>query len=78
MDQVEPQKSGLGVKIAHVNEFFAATRREVDKLVWPTSDELRQATQRVIVGALALGIVIGLLDLLLQKVLIGFVATLGQ
>ncbi|MGH7628262.1 MAG: preprotein translocase subunit SecE [Gemmatimonadales bacterium] len=58
--------------------FIRAVRTELDKVTWPTRPELIKATRMIVVLSIALGIVIGLLDWLLQKILVDGVAALAR
>ncbi len=76
--QLEPQAAAGTGKIAATRDFFVATRGEMDKVSWPVKDELIKATRAVLIGSLVLGIVIGLVDWLLQKILVNGVALLAR
>jgi preprotein translocase SecE subunit len=79
MEQLETQAEIAGPgKIAQVGGFLVATRTELEKVSWPSRDELIKATKAVVYGAMILGVVIGLMDFLLQKVLVDFVAYLSR
>ncbi len=79
MDEPEIQPSGgVVAKAASVRDFLVTTRYEMDKVTWPQRDELRKATQAVVIGSLALGVLIGLLDWILQKILVNGVALLAR
>jgi preprotein translocase SecE subunit len=79
MDQLETQTEVAGPgKVAQVGGFLVATRTELEKVSWPSREELIKATKAVVYGALMLGVVIGLMDFLLQKVLVDFVAYLSR
>jgi preprotein translocase subunit SecE len=78
-EQLEPQLAATGPgKIVVVRDFLVDTRAEMDKVSWPAKDELIKATKAVILFALALGVVIGLVDFLLQKILIDGVGSLAK
>ena len=62
--------------LTRVVDFLRDVRGEVRKVTWPTWDELKKATGVIIVFVLALGVVIGLLDSLLQLVFVTGVAKL--
>ena len=59
-------------------DFLVAVRAEMGKVSWPTQPELIKATRMVVVLALITGVVLGLVDLLLTKVLVDGVAALGR
>ncbi len=49
---------------------------EVRKVTWPTWDELKKATGVIIVFVLALGVLIGVMDWLLQLIFVTVVSKL--
>ena len=79
MDELEPQASGGATgKVVAARDFFVATRHEMDKVSWPSRPELTAATRAVVLGALGLGVVIGVLDWILAKILVDGVAVLER
>ena len=64
--------------LARSADFLTAVRAEMRKVTWPTRDELSKATRMIVTLALILGIAIGLLDWMLQKVLVDGVARLAR
>ncbi|MGQ0704073.1 MAG: preprotein translocase subunit SecE [Gemmatimonadales bacterium] len=80
MEQVQvPERSNRVVGwFRQTRDFFVAVRAELSKVSWPTQKELIKATRMVVVLTLILGIVLGLVDLLLTKVLIDGVAALSR
>jgi preprotein translocase SecE subunit len=79
MDQLEAQTEAAAPgKLAQVGGFLVATQSELEKVSWPSRDELTKATKAVVYGALLLGVIIGLMDFLLQKLLVDFVAYLSR
>jgi preprotein translocase SecE subunit len=46
------------------------------KVTWPTPDELTKATRMIVILAVVLGVLIGWLDLLLNLVLVEWLARL--
>lgn len=64
--------------LQRARDFLVAVRAELDKVTWPTRDELVKATRMVVVFALVLGVVIGLLDWLLNLILVTGIARLVQ
>jgi preprotein translocase SecE subunit len=61
-----------------VGGFLVATRSELEKVSWPSREELIKATKAVVIGALLLGVFIGLMDKVLQWALVDFVAYLSR
>jgi preprotein translocase subunit SecE len=57
-------------------EFLRDVRAEIRRVTWPTMDELKKATGVIVVFVLALGLLIGLMDSLLQLVFVTMVAKL--
>jgi preprotein translocase subunit SecE len=58
--------------------FLRAVRAELDKVTWPSRPELIRATRMIVVFSIALGIAIGLLDWVLQKLLVDGIAQLAR
>ena len=58
--------------------FLVAVRDELKKVTWPTRPELIKATRMIIVLSILLGLTIGLLDWLLQVILVDGVARLAR
>ncbi len=58
--------------------FLLAVGDELRKVTWPTRPELIKATRMIIVLSIALGVVIGLMDWLLQIILVEGVARLAR
>jgi preprotein translocase subunit SecE len=74
-----PKKwGGLGGFFAGAVNFVAAARGEMKKVTWPTRDELVKATRMILILSVVLGVMIGLLDLVLQKILVDGVALLAR
>jgi preprotein translocase subunit SecE len=65
-------------KLAMVRGFLVDTRAEMDKVNWPAKPELIQSTRAVIIGALLLGVAIGLVDKLLTLILVNGVAAMAR
>jgi preprotein translocase subunit SecE len=55
---------------ARVVEFYHDVMSEMRKVTWPDVGQIRQATIGIIIVVLLVGAVIGLLDVLLQQVLV--------
>jgi preprotein translocase SecE subunit len=58
--------------------FLGSVRDELKKVTWPTRPELIKATRMIIVFSIVLGLTIGLLDWLLQVILVDGVARLAR
>ena len=79
MAELEPQAATAGPgKLVAARDFLVDTRAEMDKVSWPPKDELVKATKMVLFAALLLGVIIGLVDKILQFVLIDGLAALAK
>ena len=79
MEQVEPTApSGLPARIGAFRGFLSHVQAEMKKVTWPSRPELIKATRMVVILALVLGITIGLVDFLLQLILVRGVAAIAQ
>ena len=58
--------------------FLIGVREEMRKVTWPTREELIKATRMIIVLSIVLGITIGLMDWVLQLILVDGVARLAR
>ena len=58
--------------------FIVAVRDELRKVTWPTRPELIKATRMIIVLSILLGLTIGLMDYLLQLILVEGIARLAR
>ena len=68
----EPRRGRLGRLV----EFLREVRAEVKKVTWPTVEDLRRFTIVIVIFVSVLGLVIGLMDSLLQLVFVSGVASL--
>lgn len=59
-------------------DFLRNVRAEMAKVAWPTKPELIKATRMVVVLSLIIGVILGLLDRLLQLILVDGVAALAR
>ena len=78
MDAVQPSPVRETGKLAQVREFMDAVVAEMKKVTWPSKPELIKATRMIVIVSLVLGVVIGLLDWMLQKILVDGVAALAR
>ena len=76
--QVAPSGHRVVGWVGQTRSFLVAVREEMRKVTWPTRDELIKATRMIIVMAIALGIAIGLMDWVLQLILVEGVARLAR
>ena len=74
-DTLAPAKKGV---FGRLMDFLREVRSEIQKVTWPTMEELRKATVVIVIFVLLLGLVIGLMDSLLQAVFVTGVARLFQ
>ena len=58
--------------------FLSSVRDELRKVTWPTRPELIKATRMIVVLSIVLGLVIGLMDWVLQLILVDGVARLAR
>ena len=71
----EPRGPGF---VTRTGNFLTAVRAEMRKVTWPTRDELQKATRMIVVLSLVLGVAIGIMDVVLQKILVDGVARLAR
>jgi preprotein translocase subunit SecE len=68
----------IGGWFRSVRDFLVNVRTELGKVSWPTRDELVKATRMVVVLSLIIGVALGLLDRLLQLILVDGIAALSR
>jgi preprotein translocase SecE subunit len=79
MDTVQVQHSNKVTGFVHrTATFLVAVREELRKVTWPTRQELIKATRMIIVLSILLGLTIGLMDWLLQLILVEGIARLAR
>jgi preprotein translocase SecE subunit len=79
MDTVQVERSNRVTGFAHRTvAFLVAVREELRKVTWPTRPELIKATRMIIVLSILLGLTIGLMDWLLQLILVEGIARLAR
>jgi len=64
--------------IRGTRQFLVDVRNEMRKVTWPTRQELMDATKRVVIMTLLIGVLIGVLDRILQWILVDGVAALAR
>jgi preprotein translocase SecE subunit len=69
---------GIGGWFRRTGDFLAAVRTETKKVSWPSRDELNKATRMILIMSIALGFLIGWMDLLLQMILVDGIARLAR
>ena len=70
--------AAVGGFFARTTGFLRAAWAELSKVTWPTREELVKATRMILILSVALGLLIGWMDLLLQKILVDGVAALAR
>jgi preprotein translocase subunit SecE len=76
--QAAPSAGKFSGAVAQAGGFLKAVRAELEKVTWPTRPELTKATRMIVILSVVLGIAIGLLDWVLQKILVDGVAALAR
>jgi preprotein translocase subunit SecE len=76
--QVAPRANRLTGWVERTRQFLVGVREEMRKVTWPTRDELIKATRMIVVLSILLGITIGLMDYVLQLILVDGVARLAR
>jgi len=76
--QVEQPSNKLTGWFHRTTGFLASVRDELKKVTWPTQPELIKATRMIVVLSIILGLTIGLLDWVLQQILVEGVARLAR
>jgi preprotein translocase subunit SecE len=64
--------------VSRTRDFLVGVREEMKKVTWPTRDELIKATRMIVVLSIVLGVVIGLMDWLLQLIFVEGIARLAR
>jgi preprotein translocase subunit SecE len=78
-DMVEARESNKVVGwVSRTAGFLTAVRDELNKVTWPTRPELVKATRMIILLSILLGLTIGLMDYLLQLILVEGIARLAR
>jgi preprotein translocase subunit SecE len=76
--QVAQQPNRVVGWVSQTRDFLVGVREELKKVTWPTRDELIKATRMIVVLAIVLGVVIGLMDWLLQLIFVEGIARLAR
>ena len=76
--QVAPRVNRLTGWVGRTRQFLVGVREEMKKVTWPTRDELIKATRMIVILSIVLGITIGLMDYVLQAILVDGVARLAR
>ncbi|MDX2192581.1 MAG: preprotein translocase subunit SecE [Gemmatimonadales bacterium] len=77
-DAVETPGAAAPGSVARAQGYVEAVRIEMGKVTWPSREELVRATRMVLSLSVVLGLVIGLLDWLLQLALVDGLARLAR
>ena len=73
-----PSSNRVVAWFGETRHFLVAVREELRKVTWPTRDELVKATRMIVILSILLGITIGLMDYVLQLILVDGVARLSR
>ena len=76
--QVAQPANRLTGWVDRTRQFLVGVREEMKKVTWPTREELVKATRMIIVLSILLGLTIGLMDWLLQLILVEGIARLAR
>ncbi len=76
--QVAQQPNRVVGWMGRSRDFLVAVREEMRKVTWPTRDELIKATRMIVVLSILLGLLIGLMDWLLQLIFVQGIARLAR
>lgn len=75
---VEQPSGRVAARFRGAVDFLRNVRAELAKVSWPTKPELIKATRMVVVLSLIIGVILGLLDRLLQLILVDGIAALAR
>ena len=78
MATVTTERGGLIGTLQRAGRFLVSANAELKKITWPTKEELIETTKRITILALAIGVLIGIMDWVLQKILVDGVAALTR
>jgi preprotein translocase subunit SecE len=76
--QVEQPSKRLTGWFHRSTGFLTSVREELKKVTWPTRPELVNATRMIVILSIVLGLTIGLMDYVLQLILVDGVARLAR
>jgi preprotein translocase subunit SecE len=76
--QVAQPANRLTGWVDRTRQFLVGVREEMKKVTWPTREELVKATRMIVILSIVLGIMIGLMDYVLQLILVEGIARLAR
>jgi preprotein translocase subunit SecE len=76
--QVAHSPNRVAAWVDRTRQFLVGVRDEMKKVTWPTREELVKATRMIVALSIVLGITIGLMDYVLQAILVNGVARLAR
>jgi preprotein translocase subunit SecE len=76
--QVAHQPNRVVGWVSRTRDFLVGVREEMRKVTWPTREELIKATRMIVILSIVLGVVIGLMDWLLQLIFVEGIARLAR
>jgi preprotein translocase SecE subunit len=78
MATTQVERTGFLGAVQRTAEFLSAVNVELRKITWPTREELFETSKRITLLAVAIGVMIGIMDWALQKILVDGVAALTR
>ncbi|MEE8060650.1 MAG: preprotein translocase subunit SecE [Gemmatimonadales bacterium] len=78
MATAQVERTGLVGHLQRTMQFLVAVNLELKKITWPTRTELIETTKRITILAIAIGVLIGIMDWVLQKILVDGVAAIAR
>lgn len=80
MEQVQAveRRNKLVTWVRATRDFIRDAQAELKKVTWPTRAELLDATKRVIIMTLVIGVILGVLDRVLQWILVDGIAAIAR
>jgi preprotein translocase subunit SecE len=62
--------------VARTVQFYHDVMTEMRKVTWPDRGQVRQATVGIVIVVLAVGLIIALMDIVLQQILVNWIPKL--
>ena len=78
MATAQVERGGPIGALRRTADFLVSVNAELKKITWPTRPELIETTKRITILAIAIGVMIGLMDWVLGKILVDGVAAIAR